>query len=378
MTSVPLWAVLATVQKFPLRATYAFAALALAFLLFCVLRSIVGAYSGSPQTELLRVSSRGGYMLPDSAFSRISSMPDTVAVTPFQALNGYYREPRYRVPAFGVEPAGYFEIFGATAPPSVYDCFTRIRHGAIVAGGLDSTFEWMRGDSIMLGASWPRKKDGSNTWEFHLCGGYSEDSDYPALLFNYDYLRESAEFHSGMSSMWAKVGSGADVAIVAATIDERFANSSHPTRTVAADELDRLYARRVGDVNAIAGALMLSFLFSVAVVVQCVYGQAVMERGREFRIMEALGFSPGRIVGLAMLEATLLAGAAAAAGILGAYAATTIVSGMVANVLGEFDFASGAILESCAIALLVGAMLGLVAARSRGVYHGAGTERQRA
>lgn len=379
MTSVPLWAVLATVRRFPLRAAYTFTMLALAFVLFSVLRSIVGAYSGPPQTDVLQVSSRGSYLLPDSAFSRISSMPDIVAVTPFQALSGYYREPRDHVPAFGVAPAAYFRIFGAAAPPSVYECFARIRHGAIVAGGLDSTFEWERGDSVTLSASWPQKKDGSGAWEFHLCGGYSEaGEDYPTLLFNYDYLRESAEFHSGMSSMWAKVRSGADVALAAEAIDRHFANSSNPTRTVTADELERLYARRVGDVNTIAGALMASFLFSVVVVVQCMYGQAVMERGRELRIMEALGFTRGRILGLAVLEATLLAGVAAAAGLLGGYLATPLVSGMAADVIGEFGFSSGAIWESCAIAVLMGALLGLVAAWRRREERGPTADRRRA
>ena len=239
-------------------------------------------------------------------------------------------------------------------------------------------FEWERGDNVTLSSSWRRNKDGSGAWEFHLCGGYSEnDDESPSLLFNYDYLRESSEFHSGMNSMWAKVESGTDAAVAAATIDEHFANSSHPTRTVTADELDRLYARRVADVKVVAGVLMLSFLFSVAVVVQCVYGQAVMERGREFRVMEALGFSPGRIVALAMLEATLLAGGAAAVGIVGAYAAVPLVSGMVADVLGEFGFAAGAIWESCSIALLVGALLGIAAARSRMAYCAPVAEGQR-
>ena len=325
------------------------------------------------------MSSRGSYLLPDSVFSRISLMPDTVAVTPFQALSGYYREPRDRVAAFGVVPAGYFEIFGATAPPSVYECFERVRHGAVVAGGLDSAYAWKRGDSVTLSASWPQRRDGSGAWEFHLCGGYSEDGDdYPTLLFNYDYLRESAEFHSGMSSMWAKVRSGADVAMVAETIDGHFRNSSSPTRTVTADELERLYARRVGDVNAIAGALMVSFLFSVVVVVQCMYGQAVMERGREFRVMEALGFARGRIVALAVLEATMLAGGAAAVGIIGAYLATPLVAGMAADVIGEFGFAPGVIWESSSIAVLTGALLGLVAAWSREGWGGPGADRRRA
>ena len=92
----------------------------------------------------------------------------------------------------------------------------------------------------------------------------------------------------------------------AAAIDRIFANSSHETRTLSDQERAEFQSKQMGDVAFFTNAIMGAVLFTLAFLTGNTLRQSLHERIPEFAVLKAMGYSDGRILGLAYAEALLL------------------------------------------------------------------------
>ena len=97
-------------------------------------------------------------------------------------------------------------------------------------------------------------------------------------------------------------------AAIAATIDERFANSRAETKTSTEKAFVQDFASQVGDVGAIISAILGTVLFTILLVAANAMAQAIRERTSELAVMKTVGFSDRRILALVLAESLLLAG----------------------------------------------------------------------
>ena len=101
----------------------------------------------------------------------------------------------------------------------------------------------------------------------------------------------------------------------AAAIDRIFANSSHETRTRSDQERAEFQSKQLGDVAFFTDAIIGAVLFTLAFLTGNTLRQSLHERIPEFAVLKAMGYSDGRILGLAYMEALMLFMPAAALGL---------------------------------------------------------------
>jgi len=236
-------------------------------------------------------------------------------------LMGSYREPAAQnmVAAIATQPALFFRLRPQfIAAKAGLDAMRETRAGMLATPPLLQYFGLKVGDTITV-RSQTLKTDGSRDWTFSIVGTFDTVKEPTRANFgiiNYAYLDEyRVEDRGTADSFYVRIADATKAVATAAAIDRIFANSSHETRTQSDQERAEFQTKQMGDVAFFTNAIMGAVLFTLAFLTGNTLRQSLHERTPEFAVLKAIGYSDGRILGLAYTEALLLFMPAAALGL---------------------------------------------------------------
>jgi len=268
--------------------------------------------------------------LPYSYLGRIQQVAGVADVTHANWFGGIYQDPKNFFAQMAVDPESYLRLY----PEFVLDeaqkkAWLEDRIGAVAGRATADRFGWKIGDRIPIQATFMRRKDGSNTWEFNLVGIYDGNAkgvDTTQFLFRWDYLEEARSVGEGLVGWYIIRVEDADRAVqIAEDIDSRFANSPYETRTTTEKAFVQAFASQIGDIGAIVTYVVTAVFFIILLVVANTIAQSVRERTAELAVLKTLGFTHGRVLALVLAESCLIA---AVGGGLGLALSFPVVAGV--------------------------------------------------
>jgi putative ABC transport system permease protein len=222
-----------------LRTGLTLASIIVAFLLFGLMQTLRVALTGSPElagVDRLITMHKTSIVqsLPLAYLNRIRGVEGVKAASSQDWFGGIYQEDRNQVPAFAIEAASFFEVYGEyKLPPGQQEAFLKDRSSAIVGPLLAERYGWKVGDTIPLRSNIWTQKEGGTTWPMKIAGVYdAANGDNQSVYFHYEYLNESrSEIRDMIGWVVVKVNDPARSADIARNIDALFTNSSTETKT---------------------------------------------------------------------------------------------------------------------------------------------------
>ena len=351
--------------------------LAVAFLLFVMLRAVAAVFAGGSSiagVDRLVISPKFSVIddLPYSQKQQILATPGVEAVALAHWFGGVYQDPKNFFPKYPVEPVEYFDMFPEyQIDAEALDRFARTRTGAVTSEVLAAEYGWSVGDVIPIQADiWPRD-DGTRLWEFELVGLYTSEQGQgggpggSVFLFNYDYFTEAVvEWGKDRVGWWtARLSASDRAAEIASEIDQLFENSADPTRTATEDEFNRQFAAQLGDMGFITTMIMSAVFFTIVLLTANTMTQALRERVPELAVLKTLGFTNTKVAAFVLLEAVFLCLVGGALGIgLGLALEPAINDSPVGTMLGVFEIPWSTVAAGFALALGIGLVVGSVPA----------------
>lgn len=351
------------------RAFLTLAALAVAFLLFMLLRAIAGAFAGGVTPDGLErfvVDSKYSMTenLPLAYVERIRTLDAVDEVAHMTWFAGYVREPRNSFSIYPVDPRPYFDVMNdQRIAPQALERFAATRNGAVASAALARRFGWRVGEVIPLESRLYPKSDGSTAWPLTLVGtfDYADGQDTELLLFQYEHYNESAASWARNQVYWmvARASSADRVNDAIAMVDAEFENSSYPTRSTPEDEYRRQFAGQLGDMGSIATTILGAVFFTLVLLTGNTVMQAYRERIPELGVMKTLGFSDSWISSMLLAESVLLCVTGGLAGIALAFLLEPGMNADLGNFVGRFRITLTTAAQAVGIAALLGVLVGL-------------------
>jgi putative ABC transport system permease protein len=290
-----------------------------AFLLFGALLSIRAGFARGVDltgADRLVVNQKNAFNqpLPRAYRDRLAAIPGVASVTYVAWFPGVYQDPRNDFPILAVDTDGWFEMYGDlwTVPADHLARWKANRTGAIVGRELADRFGWSIGDRIPLtGTMWPKR--GGGAWEFTVDGIYDagpaagRNASVDLMFFHYGYFNDARTVGQDfVDSYRVRVADARNSNEIAQQIDATFVNSAFETTTSTENSFVRAIAEQIGDVGAIVMAILGPVLFTILLVCGNTMAQAVRERRNEVAVLETLGFTRERVLGLVLVESLIL------------------------------------------------------------------------
>ena len=140
-------------------------------------------------------------LLPESYQARLEAIPGVIGVFHQTYFGGIYQKPSNFFMQSPVEPDRLLSMYPEfLLPEDQKTAWLTDRTCAIVGRQTATRFGWKVGDRIPIQATIWRKRDGSTSWEFNICGiydGAKKGTDTTTLFFNYKYFDEARQFGQG-------------------------------------------------------------------------------------------------------------------------------------------------------------------------------------
>jgi putative ABC transport system permease protein len=176
------------------------------------------------------------------------------------------------------------------------------------------------GDSFTIIAPQIAKADGTTSWTFKVLDIGADIPQAPGgyILGNYDYFDRSLPIskQGKVSEIDFLAVDPTQAPALAQQIDHIFANSATPTESQT-EKMAYAISNNFGglDVNTLTYDIALAGLGMILFLTGNVVAQSVRERLGEFAALKTIGFSDSVLVGLVVLEATILCLSGAALGV---------------------------------------------------------------
>jgi putative ABC transport system permease protein len=363
-----LWA---NLNRKRLRLILTISSIVVAFILFALVEALNYALTGgvqiAGQDRLMTVQKVSLINpLPRSYFARIQAAEGVKSAVSFNWFGGYYQQERNPVFSYPVQNEAqltdvYPEI---TTPPDQYNNWLQTRDGALIGKGLATTQHWKVGDVIPLRSSIWFKKDGTNTWNFKICGIFDmkEGGDTSGLYFHYDYFNE-ADLQAGKDYIgWValRVNSPKIMTEVAHNIDSMFANSEVETKTSSEKDFAQGFANQMGNIGKIVAVIVIAVFFTLLLVVANTMSQSIRERTNEIGVLKTLGFSKVQVTTLILAEAILMTIIGGCIGLLLGSLAIGGIAGSLAQYLPMLTVPTSAYITGFACMIGLGVLSGLL------------------
>ncbi len=312
--------------------------MALCIFLICTLQTVIGALddnirSASPDRLATRHAVSIIFNMPYAYGARIGAIPGVKRVSPMVFFGGLFGSSSQDFANFfanfSVEPDSFFDMYPEYAvPPDQWAAFTVDRRGCIVGRALADKFGWAIGSTFQLTSFIPPYQVG-RPFDFVVRGIFDADRvRYPGtnemqMFFRFDYLMESTRRRAGVGMYMVQVDDPARAPAIAKVIDDSFENSDVQTKTESEAAFRQSFAELAGNLVLLLNGIGLAVAFTVLLVTANTMSMAVRERRTEIAVLKTLGFSSGRVMGLILAEALVLA---VTAGGLGVWLADLLVS----------------------------------------------------
>ena len=256
--------------------------------------------------------------MPVTIAKRIAQMPEVKRLSVMSFAGGYVGDPKNGFSIIFLDDM-YGNIFPDQIPPPASAVLRRDRDAIVLTRPAAERLKKKVGDRLTL-ISETVRQDGSKNWTFTV--GYIWD---PTPQFPGDIAAAAYEVFDNalppanrgrMSEVDIEVNDPAQAPAIAERIDRMFANSPTPTNSQTekmiysrGDEglANQAMARKI----AVIGLLMILFLTANVI------ANSVRERFVEFAALRTMGFRPGMLAALVIMEAAApcLLGAAAGIGL---------------------------------------------------------------
>lgn len=356
-------------SRSPRRALLTFLGLVVAFFLFTALESVLYTLEGllsqsaSETGIFMRPRSRASFFraeLPIRYVDQVRAMQGVVEASPARFHFGAGSREGSFVAVVGVEPAPYLRvrpIDGVSETEA--QAFRADRRGALVGEQLLASNGWQVGDEVTV-----RGRGRSPDLSLRIRGDIAEgDRMGRAVIAHLDYLAQVVGGRGRAAFIQARVAHPSLALAIARGLDARFANFSVPTRTRSERSHAAGILANLSDVLVGLRAIGYLALAVTVLVVGNAVAMGVRERTVEIGTLRALGFGRGRVMGLVLGEAVLLALLGGVVGALGAYA--LFESGWLqVPRMRDFTLRSdiSVVVRAALLALPVGALAGVLPA----------------
>ncbi len=149
-------------------------------------------------------------------------------------------------------------------------------------------------------------------------------------------------------------------AAIARTVDERFANSAHETKTEPERAFAASFVKQMGNIELLLLSIGGVVFFTLLLVTGNTMATSVRERVGELAVLKTVGYSDRFVLGLVLSESLLIA---LQGGLVGMLLATGIAPGLGAALPGMTFFVPlRHLLLGVALTVLVGLAAGLLPA----------------
>ena len=309
MKYLPL--VFANLARHKLRTILTICSVALALFLFASLRSVVttlnaGSEVSSASRMIVQNATAFVIPLPTSYANRLRAVPHVEDVTWANWFGGKYGDGREFFAQFAIEPESYLKMYPEIEiPEDQKKAFLQERSAAIIGEGLVRKFGWKVGDNVtMQGTIFP------GDWTFTIRGiyhptlkEYGEDS----FMFHYAYLYEREPERVSPGWFIMSIDDPSSAPQVAKTVDDQFRNSIAPTKTGTEKAFAAGFAGMWGNVKLLMSTIGMAVVFAILLVTANAMMMNQRERASEVAVMKTVGFSDGRVFGLVIVEASVIA-----------------------------------------------------------------------
>lgn len=335
--------ILAGLGRRKLRTTFTMSVVIGAFILFGFLMALARAMGmgvALAEADRLVVMHRTSpiEVLPYRYVGEIEAMPGVSRVSHRTWFGGYFREYGQQRPMWVVEPERFLALY-----PDLVMAAEQRRNwlerpaGIAVGKPVAAAFGWQAGDRVPLKSYVWSRKDGSDTWYFTVEAIFDSaepGADTSQILMHFRYFDEARSFGNGSVGMIELAVTRPELAdTIAGQIDTAYGNSPRPTRTSSLKGYLQSFAAQLGNINAIATAVLSIVFFTALLVTASTITHSFIERRTEIAVLKTLGFDDLRVLGLILTEGLLLV---VGAGLLGLLIVAPLVEGIGAWVADIF------------------------------------------
>ena len=313
----------ANLTRRPLRTILTLISVAASFTLFGLLETFRYSVTtfGDDYANALVVQSRS-VPLPSSHVARLLQIPGVASACGYLVT---FVEPaqKQRLMLQAVSDRDVFAVHPEiSVEPQALERWHQDRLAALIDAGVAAENGWKVGDRVMLpgvkrGLRFQRA-DGINALEVVIAGVFSSSNALASgrLFVRYDYVRDVVgPDRAGLEYIAARFAPELDVDAMRARIDKEFENSEAPVKTYSARALARSYYATFRDVSRLAVVVLAVSFATLLLIAGSVLIQAQRERSREIAVIEALGISRTRLMGMLIGEAAALVVPAAIMGL---------------------------------------------------------------
>jgi putative ABC transport system permease protein len=359
-----LWAGL---WRKPTRSIYTLISITVAFLLVGIMTGVgasVAQMIANAEADMIMVSSRFGASMPIAYADQIAQLDGVSKIAIGAGIGGTYQTPDKRVginmtdarivavePAFGISP----ELFAK---------LESVRNGVIINQNTADRLGWKEGETYPVETN-RQNIEGNRVWTFKVVAILPEDEDRPGgglAVGNYNYLNEGrADEKNEINGISLRVDDSEQAPTTSAAIERLFANSPTPVSATPLRTLIEQSIRGVLDLQFVIYSVSAAALFMILFLTGNVLAQSVRERIPEFAVMKTIGFSDRAVLSLVLAEAAALCLVGAILGLV----AAKIIPALLQTVLpgGPRPVINlGVVVFSLAAAVVVAAISGLPAA----------------
>ncbi|PYT83265.1 MAG: hypothetical protein DMG40_03005 [Acidobacteria bacterium] len=340
---------------------------AIALVLFTFLAVVKSAFNRGIDiagADRLIVVDRVGLMnlMPISYADKIAAIPGVKAVTHDHWFGGVYQDEKNFFPQFVIDVENHRKVYPEfKVPDEQWNNFVKDRQGAIAGARLAERFHWKVGERIPLKTT----LYGGATWEFNLDGIYhtdKPDGDMGQFWLQWKYFDENVPSVIKSTAGWyiLKLDSPDDAVRVAKAIDEKFANSSHETKTETESAFAAGFAKQFGNIEFLILTIGGVVFFTLLLVTGNTMAISVRERISELGVLKAIGFTDHSVLFLVLSESLAIAFFGGALGLLLAIASIPWVSSKIVGLLPPLFLSKPVLALGLVFALFVGAASGLL------------------
>lgn len=350
-----------------IRLTLTVGSFAIALVLFTFLAVVKSAFNRGIDiagADRLIVVDRVGLMnlMPISYADKIAAIPGVKAVTHDHWFGGVYQDEKNFFPQFVIDVENHRKVYPEfKVPDDQWNNFVKDRQGAIAGARLAERFHWKIGDRIPLKTT----LYGGANWEFNLDGIYhtdKPDGDMGQFWLQWKYFDETVPSVIKSTAGWyiLKLDSPDDAVRVAKAIDEKFANSSHETKTETESAFAAGFAKQFGNIEFLILTIGSVVFFTLLLVTGNTMAISVRERISELGILKAIGFTDRSVLFLVLLESLAISFVGGVLGLLLAMAAIPWISAKIAGLLPPLFLSKPLLAFGLVFALVVGVASGLL------------------
>lgn len=292
--------------------------------------------------------------LPVHYATEISDLPHVATVMPVRFLLSFCGTTTDLVAVHGVEPELLRGLRDIQIDAGQYAQFAGERGAAVVGRTLADRYGWQPGQQVSL----PQLQGISFTVRgiFDAPGSSLEQ----VVLVDREYLETSINEVGRVTLFLVKVDDAAHLERVAASIDERFANHDHPTKSGPEKSFIAGQIKSFRELVQFAQLIAYLALVLLLAAVANSVSMSVRDRLREMAVLKLLGFDSATVSDLILVETGLLG---TLASLLGVGAALVLFNstGITISVEG-FTMIPHLAPDLAVIAVLTGIILSLVGA----------------